>query len=83
MALFGSFEFDAARRQLSREGREVHLTPKAFDLLKVLLEAAPRVVPKGELHGGCGRPPSCRMRRSWASSRSSGARSTIAIHRRR
>jgi DNA-binding winged helix-turn-helix (wHTH) protein len=50
MALFGSFEFDAARRQLSREGREVHLTPKAFDLLKVLLEAAPRVVPKGELH---------------------------------
>jgi DNA-binding winged helix-turn-helix (wHTH) protein len=50
MARFGSFEFDAARRQLSRDGSEVHLTPKAFDLLNVLLEAAPRVVPKGELH---------------------------------
>jgi DNA-binding winged helix-turn-helix (wHTH) protein len=50
MARFGSFEFDAARRQLSREGRDVHLTPKAFDLLKILIESAPSVVPKTELH---------------------------------
>jgi DNA-binding winged helix-turn-helix (wHTH) protein len=50
MARFGSFEFDAARRRLARDGREVHLKPKAFDLLALLIEAAPRVVPKAELH---------------------------------
>lgn len=47
---FGPFEFDAARRQLFRDGRAVHLQPKAFDLLKLLIDAAPRVVPKTELH---------------------------------
>ena len=50
MKRFGSFEFDAARRQLFGEGREVHLAPKAFDLLGLLIDAAPRVVPKPELH---------------------------------
>lgn len=50
MTRFGPFEFDALRRQLLREGFEVHLTPKAFDLLAILVEAAPRVVPKRELH---------------------------------
>ena len=50
MARFGPFEFDAARRQVTRDGCDVHLTPKAFDLLGVLIEAAPRVVPKAELH---------------------------------
>jgi DNA-binding winged helix-turn-helix (wHTH) protein len=50
MRRFGSFEFDAGRRQLFGEGREVHLTPKAFDLLAILVDAAPRVVPKPELH---------------------------------
>jgi DNA-binding winged helix-turn-helix (wHTH) protein len=47
---FGSFELDSSRRQLLREGRDVHLTPKAFDLLTTLIEAAPRVVTKTELH---------------------------------
>ena len=47
---FGSCELDAARRQLLREGREVHLTPKAFELLTLLVDAAPRVVKKAELH---------------------------------
>jgi DNA-binding winged helix-turn-helix (wHTH) protein len=47
---FGSFELDRERRQLSREGLVQHLTPKAFDLLLLLAEAAPRVVPKSELH---------------------------------
>jgi DNA-binding winged helix-turn-helix (wHTH) protein len=28
----------------------VHLTPKAFDLLTVLVAEAPRIVPKSELH---------------------------------
>ena len=47
---FGPCELDAARRQLLREGREIHLTPKAFELLTVLVDAAPRVVKKAELH---------------------------------
>ena len=47
---FGTCELDAARRQLLREGREVHLTPKAFELLTLLVDAAPRVVKKSELH---------------------------------
>lgn len=47
---FGSFELDPQRRQLSREGRVLHLTPKAFDLLWLLVDAAPRVVPKPEIH---------------------------------
>jgi DNA-binding winged helix-turn-helix (wHTH) protein len=47
---FGSFELDPQRRQLSREGQVQHLTPKAFDLLVLLVEAAPRVVPKSEIH---------------------------------
>lgn len=42
--------FDADRRQLLRDGRDVHLSPKAFDLLKVLIDARPRVLTKNELH---------------------------------
>lgn len=49
-AHFGAFELDPQRRQLSREGQVLHLTPKAFDLLSLLVEAAPRVVPKSEIH---------------------------------
>jgi DNA-binding winged helix-turn-helix (wHTH) protein len=47
---FGSFELDAGQRQLRREGAEIHLTPKAFDLLSLLIERAPQVIPKTELH---------------------------------
>ena len=50
MPRFGSFEFDEGQRQLRRSGEAVHLTPKAFDLLGILLGAAPRVVSKDELH---------------------------------
>ncbi|HZF32140.1 MAG TPA: winged helix-turn-helix domain-containing protein [Gammaproteobacteria bacterium] len=50
MARFGSFELDGAQRQLRRDGGDVHLTPKAFDLLTLLIEAAPRVVRKTEIH---------------------------------
>jgi DNA-binding winged helix-turn-helix (wHTH) protein len=43
--------FDGARRQVSDElGVVLHLTPKAFDLLSLLVEQSPRVVPKAELH---------------------------------
>jgi len=48
--LFGTCELDFDRRQLIRDGREVHLTPKALRLLEVLLEARPRAVSKAELH---------------------------------
>lgn len=47
---FDSFELDVRRRQLFRDGRPIHLQPKAFDLLNLLVEAAPRVVAKSELH---------------------------------
>jgi hypothetical protein len=50
MRRFGEFMFNVDTRQLSRAGEDVHLTPKAFDLLGLLLDAAPRVVPKTELH---------------------------------
>jgi DNA-binding winged helix-turn-helix (wHTH) protein len=42
---------DTATRTLVRGERELHLTPKAFDLLAILVDEAPRVVPKAELHG--------------------------------
>ena len=47
---FGPFTLDAGRRQLACDGQSVHLTPKAFDLLILLVGEAPRVVPKAELH---------------------------------
>jgi DNA-binding winged helix-turn-helix (wHTH) protein len=47
---FGPFTLDAARRQLRREGEVVHLTPKAFDLLLLLVNDAPRVISKHQLH---------------------------------
>ena len=50
---FGAFVFHAERRQLLHDGAEVHLTPKAFDLLGLLIR---------------GRRPSFRRRRSTSSS---------------
>jgi DNA-binding winged helix-turn-helix (wHTH) protein len=47
---FGPFALDASRRVLSRDGAALHLTPKAFDLLLLLVGDAPRVVTKAELH---------------------------------
>jgi DNA-binding winged helix-turn-helix (wHTH) protein len=47
---FGPFLLDEAQRKLTRDGVEVHLTPKAFDLLIVLVTEAPRVLSKNELH---------------------------------
>jgi DNA-binding winged helix-turn-helix (wHTH) protein len=43
--------FDAERRTVvAADGTPLHLTPKAFDLLQILIEEAPRVVRKAELH---------------------------------
>ena len=47
---FGHFVLDIAQRRLTQHGTEVHLTPMAFNLLALLVEEAPRVVPKQELH---------------------------------
>lgn len=50
MVRFGAFEFDAVARRLRRDDADIHLTPKGFELLGLLVEAAPRVVAKRELH---------------------------------
>src|SRR6516164_6861604 len=47
---FGAFELDTGQRLLRRDGAEIHLTPKAFDLLVLLIEHAPLVVAKEALH---------------------------------
>jgi len=46
---FGRFELDYDTRQLLSEGHEIHLSPKAFELLAVLLISRPRAVSKTEL----------------------------------
>jgi DNA-binding winged helix-turn-helix (wHTH) protein len=50
-ARFGQFTIDSETRQLVRGGADVHLSPKAFDLLCALIENRPRVLEKGELQG--------------------------------
>ena len=47
---FGAFTLDGERRQLFRDGAALHLTPKAYELLTLLVTHAPRVVNKDELH---------------------------------
>ncbi|HEV8631868.1 MAG TPA: transcriptional regulator, partial [Thermoanaerobaculia bacterium] len=46
---FGPFRLDLGRQELLRGGEPVPLTPKAFDTLRVLVEADGAVVPKEEL----------------------------------
>jgi DNA-binding winged helix-turn-helix (wHTH) protein len=43
---FGPFALDLGARQLTRDGREIHLTPKAFDLLAALVRERPEVMSK-------------------------------------
>jgi DNA-binding winged helix-turn-helix (wHTH) protein len=47
---FGPFSFDPTTRQVQRGTDDIHLTPKAFDLLTLLVVEAPRVVSKAEAH---------------------------------
>jgi DNA-binding winged helix-turn-helix (wHTH) protein len=47
---FGPVTLDVVARRISCDGVPLHLTPKAFDLLALLVREAPRVVPKAELH---------------------------------
>jgi DNA-binding winged helix-turn-helix (wHTH) protein len=46
---FGPFTFDSGTRELREDGAAVHLSPKAFDLLQLLLEQRPEVVRKAEV----------------------------------
>ncbi len=46
---FGDFLFDDATRELTRGEVPVRLAPKAFDLLKLLIEERPRALRKQEL----------------------------------
>ena len=48
---FGTCTLDLQTRQLFVDGRETHITPKAFELLAVLTENAPRALTKSELIG--------------------------------
>jgi len=46
---FDDFVLDTGTRELSRSGRPLNLTPKAFELLAILIANRPRVVTKTEL----------------------------------
>jgi DNA-binding winged helix-turn-helix (wHTH) protein len=47
---FASFSLDGATRQLLRDGREISLSPKAFQLLLLLVGNRDRAMSKQELH---------------------------------
>ena len=47
---FGLFSLDPATRQLLRDGQEVSLSPKAFQLLSLLVVNRARAVPRQEVH---------------------------------
>jgi DNA-binding winged helix-turn-helix (wHTH) protein len=47
---FGEFCFDTDRRELSEGGAPVHLTPKALQLLRLLLDHRPKVISKEEIY---------------------------------
>jgi DNA-binding winged helix-turn-helix (wHTH) protein len=47
---FGDCLFDSETREVFRRKKPVHLSPKAFRVLELLLEDRPRALPKDELH---------------------------------
>lgn len=47
--VFADCRFDVESRTLERGDESLHLTPKAFEVLRLLIEARPRVVTKAEL----------------------------------
>jgi DNA-binding winged helix-turn-helix (wHTH) protein len=49
-AQFGECVIDSEARELLVDGEAVHLTPKAFELLEILIESGPRALSKAEIH---------------------------------
>jgi DNA-binding winged helix-turn-helix (wHTH) protein len=47
---FGEFTLDTESRQLRKGDVERHLSPKGFELLRLLIESRPRALSKAELH---------------------------------
>jgi DNA-binding winged helix-turn-helix (wHTH) protein len=47
---FDTFSLETRTRRLLEEGREIHISPKAFELLEVLLENRHRAISKADLH---------------------------------
>jgi DNA-binding winged helix-turn-helix (wHTH) protein len=47
---FGDCLLDSATRQLVVKNRQVHLQPRAYQILVLLVESRPRVVSKDEIH---------------------------------
>src|SRR5262252_8961881 len=48
--VFGECVLDRERRELTRQGSIVHVGPKLFGLLELLLDARPRALTKDEIH---------------------------------
>ena len=46
---FGTFLLDSETRELLRDGNRVPLSPKAFDLLSILVADRPKAISKSEL----------------------------------
>jgi DNA-binding winged helix-turn-helix (wHTH) protein len=46
---FGPFVLNLDTRQLTEDNREIHLTPKAFELLTMLVQDRPKVLAKADL----------------------------------
>ena len=46
---FGEFTLDCSTRRLLHRGEAVHLSPKAYELLQVLVDAAPKALSKAQL----------------------------------
>jgi DNA-binding winged helix-turn-helix (wHTH) protein/tetratricopeptide (TPR) repeat protein len=65
---FGPFRLDPAERVLSRAGQPVNLTPKAFDVLLLLIRSCGRLVEKSEF-----------MTRAWADSFVEESNLTVTI----
>ena len=52
---FGHYELDSGTFKLLKDGEALPLEPKGIDLLRLLLERAPRVVEKSEIFSFSGR----------------------------
>jgi len=46
---FGNFVIDFGERRMLADDREIHLTPKAFDLLRLLIENRPKALSKQDI----------------------------------